>query len=580
MGTVTVDLSAVHSHIETVNSNLQIVANRVDEVRAVVDAVAQEQDQAKQILIKLQSEFAKYVIADKLAKELQRAETQLIQVRQELQTKYGHYRTVRESATGILQAADVGVREETIRTAAENRVIECPNYWLPPALLALAAWTADLRDVAERNLAKAMEREDSKTSLFFSLVCRRARRMEGCRQWLVRFFQLQNPTALDRHVIEMINAMANGVFGGGVLIACSNVIDSWLTELELQSGFSDEQRKRWADALGNKTPKIAPDEYPSLRRFTSTWQKLEASLAAARRNQVIQSYFEQLFTGEIIVDPTLEVAIDAILDRLVKDYDDRELPLLRAEKKCLLIIKERGDVDTAELHLQKDEDPLKEQKSFAAFLTSASMSPESSGATPATQRYAVSRSQKWIIDGFQDLTARDRAVIPAEAEISCGSWKGTSRDGSNEQALSGDLYKHYASRIEQAVNAVGITGGVWAATVIGGLIGLVIVMSSLSAPTNIGGALIGLLILAGAGALFFFKYKDLENVRTRVRQNLEKERDEARRILKACLAELTDFRRELAREDGRANGVVELLTALHSPQFILKGPESTRTVIA
>jgi len=107
------------------------------------------------------------------------------------------------------------------------------------------------------------------------------------------------------------------------------------------------------------------------------------------------------------------------------------------------------------------------------------------------------------------LVARDRAQVPAEAEIACGSWKGTSRDGSNEQQLSGDLYQHYSNRIEQAVAAVAISGGTWAAVILGGLLGLVIAGSGIgSTPASTAGILIGLLIMAGAGVYFFFQHNN------------------------------------------------------------------------
>ena len=170
--------------------------------------------------------------------------------------------------------------------------------------------------------------------------------------------------------------------------------------------------------------------------------------------------------------------------------------------------------------------------------------------------------------------ARDRVRIPGEAEIACSSWKGVSRDGSNESQLSSDVHQHYASRIEQAVNAVAITGGTWAVAIIGALIGLAIA-------SNGGGAIVvGLLIMIGAGAFFFFKHQNLERVRQQTREALEKERDSVFGILKAALAELTDFRREVAQEDLKADRVTELLHALSSPEYILKRPEQSRAVIA
>ena len=568
-------IDTLNSNLSVVNGNISQVAHDVTVVGGQVETVAQQQADTRERLEELYVEFQEFVAADTRQKERQFAATRVIEVRQELEKKFGHYDEVRRHTTGILQATDVAiVREETMRTATENLMMACPGYWLAPALVALIGWIVDNRVLAEKALAEAIKRDDSKASLFFSLVCRRARRLEACGRWLMRYFQMQNPVALDREVVVMLDALANGVFGGAALTTCSAVVDEWLTELEQQAGFPEEQRKRWAEALDVKTPKVVPDEYPTLRKYSSTWPRLDASLAAARRNQVIQNFFEQLFTGEIVVPPSLEAAVDSLLDSLVTNYDDEELPLRKEELMLQLIVEEGGDKARAARRFGDESESLRAQTNFAAMLTNSAMYPERTGATRATQRYAVSRCRHWIIAGLNDLTARDRALVPAEVEVACGSWKGTSRDGMNEQQLTADLHQHYSTRTEQAVNAVGISGGTWAALIIGGLLGLVI------AAQGGGAILVGILIMAAAGAYFYFQYKNLDNVRQRTREALEKERDEASRILRAALAELTDLRRDTAVEDDKADDVVELLTALSSPQFILKRPEQTRTVMA
>lgn len=587
---VSIDYSRIDSSIagavSVINSHLQVVAQQVDGVSTRVDAVAQEQANTKQLVESVLEEFREYVEKDDWTQTVVKAKADLLRVHQELEKDFGHHHAIRLVTIGILQATDSGsVRKDTIYTQAEEHKIHCPRYWLAPALLALAAWITNNRDMANSNIAEAIANDDSKTSLFFALVCRRARRTEACMQWLRRYFQLQNPMAIDREVAVMLDALANGVFGGAALDACSKVVDEWLKELEQQAGFADEQRKRWAELLDVKKPSVAVSEYPTLRKYSPTWPRLEATLAAARRNQVVQSYFEQLFTGEIVVAPRVEEAVDDLLfsppphSGLLERFEDLELPLRRKAARLEIIMKvdeepgrardKKGIVDK---RFQAEQDALQEQTNFAAILTNSAMLPEKYGTTRASQRYAVSRSRDWIIAGFNDLVARDRALVPVDVEIGCGSWKGTSRDGLNEQQLSADLHLHYADRIEQAVNAVKLSGGAWAALIIGGLLGLVIASS--------GSLLVGLLIMAGAGAYFYFQYKNLDNVRQQTRATLEKERDDATRILKAALAELTDLRRETAQEDGKADDVVELLKALSSPQFVLKRPEQSRTVMA
>lgn len=566
-------LSQIGSNLQVVSSQVEQATQHIAVVSGQVETVAHQQAATHDRLEALYVEFMEFRAVDARQKRLQLASTQIIEVRQELDKRFGHYDEVRNHATGILQATDAGiVRDETMRTRVEELKLSSPGYWLAPSLVALVGWISDNRALAENALVDAIKLDDSKASLFFSLVSRRGRRMEACARWLLRYFQIQNPTAMDREVVVMLDALANGVFGGGALTTCSAVIDEWLAQLEEQAGFPEEQRKRWADVLDVKAPKVAPNEYPTLRQYSPTWARLEATLSAARRNQAILSFFEQMFTGEIVVPSRMEGAVDGILESLVTNFDDQELPLRRKELLLQLIIEKDGDEQAASRDFGPASDSLKEQTNFAAMLTNAAMYPERSQATPATQRYAVSRSRQWIIAGFQDLVARDRAQVAVDVEIGSGSWKGASRDGSNEQQLVGDLHQHYSDRIEQAIAAVTITGSTWAVTIIGALLGLVIAIQG-------GGAiLVGLVIMAGAGAYFYFQHNNLENIRQRTREALEKERDEAQRILKAGLAELTDVRRETTREDAKATDVIELLSALSSPQFILKRPEQARAI--
>jgi hypothetical protein len=566
-------LSQISSNLQVVSSQIVQATQHIEAVGGQVEIVAREQAATRDRLDEFYENFQRFVDDDLKAKALQQADTHLIQVMQELDKRFGHYDEVRRTTTGILQATDVAyVRQETMRTKVEQFALSCPGYWLPPSLVALVGWIVDNQSLSESGIAEATKRDDSKASLFFSLICRRARRMEASAQWLVRYFQIQNPAAMDREVAVMLDALANGVFGGAALTTCSSVIDQWLGELEEQAGFPAEQRNRWAEVLEVMAPRVTPNEYPTLRKYSGTWPRFEKTLSAMRRNQVIQSFFEQMFTGEIIVPPSLESEVDSILESLVTNFDDEELPLNRDKRKLELIKEERGDERSATRRFDAEADSLRAQTNFAATLTNASMYPERTGATRATQRYAVSRSRHWIIAGFQDLAARDRAQIPAEAEIVSGSWKGTSRDGANEQQLSLDLSQHYADRIEQAVAAIGIKGSTWAVATIAALLGFTIAIQG-------GGAiLVGLVIIAGAGAYFYFQHNNLEKIRQRTCEALEKERDEAQRILKAALAELTDLRREIAVEDGKAPGVVELLSALSSPEFILKRPEQARAI--
>jgi preprotein translocase subunit Sec61beta len=281
----------------------------------------------------------------------------------------------------------------------------------------------------------------------------------------------------------------------------------------------------------------------------------------------VHDFFTSLFTGELIVPPSIEVACDSLLDSLVANFDDEELPYRREERMLELIKEEDGDKDAARARFDAEADIHQSSTNFAAVLTSSAMTPEQLGATRATQRYAVARSREWIIAAHNDLVARDRLELPRQAELRIASWSGTSSDGSNEKVLAAGVREHYDAKIDEAVNAVSLTPAAWIVLVAGVAIGGLVMTGGGS---SIG---IGLVLIAAAAAFFYWKFADLDRQRSAARQAIEKEHDQAAAVLKATLAELADHRREVGAEDARSAEVTTLLESLSSPQFVLQRPE-------
>ncbi|HYO79240.1 MAG TPA: hypothetical protein VE010_22440, partial [Thermoanaerobaculia bacterium] len=517
--------------------------------------------------------FQEFVAADRKDKQKQFAATEIVRVRQEIEQKFGHHDVVRRTTTGILQATDLQmVRQNTIHTVTEQLMVTTPSYWLAPALVALSAWIKDDRPLAERGVAEAIRRDDNKTSLFFALICRRARRSEALTRWLSRYFQMQNPMAIDREVVVMLDGLANGVFGGGALVACSNVIEQWLTELEEQAGFLDDQRKRWAAQLAVMAPRVTERDYPTLRKYAANAPQLMNALSAARRNGAVHDFFTTLFTGELIVPPSIEAACDSLLESLVMKFDDEELPYRREARLLELIKDEDGDKDAAKARFDAEAEIHEASTNFAAVLTNSAMNPDQLGATRATQRYAVSRSREWIMAAHNDLVARDRMTMPRQADLTIGSWSGTSADGANETELEGQLRQHYDAKINAAVSAVSLPPEAWIVLIVGVIVGGLIMAGGGTA------TVIGVVLMIAAAAFFYSKFAALDWMRGEARKALRKEHDQAVAVLKASLAELADYRREVAVEDARSADVISLLESLSSPQFVLQRPEQRVTV--
>lgn len=210
----TANLRYIENSLRSINENIHVMNNNVNVVSNQVVAVERQLELTKNDLEQLAREFREFVRQDALMKNVQLAETRLVKIRQELEQKYGHYEEVRRRAVGILQAVDSSlVRKETIGIASEEQLLAAPRYWLAPCLIALSAWLSDNRELAEKAVMEALQRDDEKTSLFFALVTRRGGRFQSSRAWLERYFGQQDPSELKREIVVLIDGFANGIFG-------------------------------------------------------------------------------------------------------------------------------------------------------------------------------------------------------------------------------------------------------------------------------------------------------------------------------------------------------------------------------
>ena len=197
-------LRAINNNLGTLNNNLEVIDNNVDRVNDNVKIVYDE-------IGALARDFHNFVQLQVRANALSKAQQRVIQIRQEMEKRFGHYDIVRRTTTGILQADDIGiVKKDTISNATEELMISTPGYWLAPCLVALAAWINDQPELAERALKEGIKRNDEKTSLFFALICRRADRKSAALKWTQRYLANQDEENLDRKTVIILDAFASG----------------------------------------------------------------------------------------------------------------------------------------------------------------------------------------------------------------------------------------------------------------------------------------------------------------------------------------------------------------------------------
>lgn len=82
-------------------------------------------------LAELRRQFEEYVQQAERTANIQRAETKLSGLKDDLDREFGHHNIVRRTSIGTLQAFDVGnVSNRTVGQISEELMIQTPRYWL------------------------------------------------------------------------------------------------------------------------------------------------------------------------------------------------------------------------------------------------------------------------------------------------------------------------------------------------------------------------------------------------------------------------------------------------------------------
>ena len=563
------DLRKIESNLGAIHDDLRVLDKGVGTVNNNVKAVYDE-------IGRLAKEFHDFVDIQLKANRLGQAETRLVKIRQELEKKYGHYDIVRRTTTGILQADDLGiVKKDTISTATEELMISTPNYWLAPCLVALAAWINDQPELAEKAVREGIKRKDEKTSLFFALVCRRADRKGTCLKWTQRYLANQDEKNLDRKTIIILDAFASGLLGADSEGVISKQMTEWLEHLAEKPGFVEQQTAQWSEAINLKRKPINADSYTYLKKYSKTWPVLQDILEGAYLHAEILDYFTTIFEQEAS-NESVKVQLDEILNSLVTDFDDEELPLRKEEKFEQFVVDFGGDENRARKNMNIEQTAFETHKDFTQLLTDAAMKPESSHASVSTQKFAIALSKEWVSNAYNDIIAKNRMKIPNEIEINIDTFNDKTTDGQNENEL---ITKFNALVDSEKTNALAqcilttfdnfcLYGGGAIAT-----IGLFMFMA--------GSGFLGLIaIIAGIGMVInhFSKKKKIEATRQNIETQFEQKRTNGSQIIRATLAEVVDFRSEFSEKDTESQKVIDFLEQITPEQYVRKLSDSNRRI--
>lgn len=411
------DATSVNRTLGQIDSHINALGDAVRMVGGQVSAVGAETAMTRTELSQLRTDFERFVLEAGRTANVQRAETKVGALQGQVEHEFGHYKVVRRSAVGILQQFDTGlVSEETVRNIGEQLMVQTPRYWLAPVLVALASWVGDDRYLCERAVEEAFRRSPTKSPLFFALVLRRQGREEAAVRWLRHYLNGLDPTTLGRDFAVILEAISQGAFGPAGRELASQSLDRWRVLLAADDEVNDAQVKRWRVECEEHAGPVTPESFPRLAKTCPQWPALQQALSGAETHRALQDKYGALMAEEKPVTMRLEDAVDDILDRLVSEYDNEELPLRRELAFQQAVIDNVGDLDRAQATADAGAAVFEETLDYLTIQTTSSLQPDQIGVSRATQRMAVAACHEWFGRAHQEFTLGYRSALPTDVE--------------------------------------------------------------------------------------------------------------------------------------------------------------------
>ena len=563
------DLSLIERSLSNLAGSIDYVNNRVDQVDDNVKIVYNEVE-------KLANEFREYVEMQSLANRKAEAKMNLSAIRDKLKDNFGHYDVVRRTATGILQANDLAiVKSSMLSHITEKQMIETPNYWLTPCLVALAAWINDDQALAERALAEGIKRNDEKTSLFFGLICRRIGRENSSLKWFARYLEAQDEEKLDRKAVIVLDAFASGLLGNDTENFVYQQIQEWMSNLEAKPGFTEKQLDNWKNAINSKRVPLQKGLYPYLEKYSNTWDNLKDVLEGANLNNDLYEYFKKVFEQKEETKK-LKVELDKILDSLVTEFDEEELPLKREEQFEELVVKYNGSESRANAQMALEKSVYDDYRDFMQLLTDASMNPEESKSSVATQKFATALSRNNIVTAFNDVVAQNRMNVPYEIEINVDTFNDKTQDGEDEEEILDRFEKLVEQEKQTELSKVKLSIFEQFCLYGGGVILLYGIIKSFADKSF---ALITIILGIGSIVYHITAKQKIKKLIDKINNAYAQKLESGKQIIRATIAEIVDFRVEFSERDVESKKVLDFFEQIKPEEYIRRLTNGERKII-
>ena len=517
------NLDVLEKNMNTLANNVgdvyQSVANVTGHVNDIDNKVSSVTDTVKT----LEEEIKSFMLEIRESSVVGNARQTILMDEGQLDKKFGHYDEIRRRINGILQSTDMNaIKKSTMLNISEQTLVNTPNYYLAPALVALCAWILDDKALAERALKEAMARDDEKTSLLFCLINLRAGRNESSIRWLERYLNVQDPTKMDNKIVTVMNAITCGVFGNEAKDICINKVNSWVSELNSMPSYKDKQKERWIKYLESNFNEISDDSFPYLNHYVNDWPTLKKNISLSSSHEINYKKLSSIVKKENTSNNDARSQIDNLLNMLVfsKIYD--------------------------------------EYNDFFTHLSNIVLEYKVLNPNVDTRKYAFALEKNIVKGAYEDMNSSTNNGI-GDINIKINDWKGSTTDGSNERELKASLSNYVEQLFEEDLSKAKLFNIKMFISII---IALVAIFLTLNQPILV---FIIFIVTLGFNAYEFYEaYK----TRNSIMKDIERNKKSASDILTNIIAEVVDYKFMYENNLKSRNKLMNFIDSLDADEYI------------
>ena len=557
------------ANLETIENNIGTLAKNLGDVNFNVSEVDGKVNSVTESVKTIEDEIKNFMVEIRGSTIVSNAKQSITMDQDEINKQYGHYDSVRRKINGIFQATDINsVKKSTIENISEQVIIDTPNYWLAPALVSLCAWLTDNKDLANRALKEAMNRDDEKTSLLFCLIHLRAGRNETSLRWLRRYLDMQDPTKMENKTVTILDAITNGTFSNEAKEMILQKINQWSKELDAQPSYSEIQVDRWSTYLNSFIENDESLNFYYLSKYTNQHENILKILNFSKSEKNILNGLKDIIKEEKGPNISKSQEIDKIINMLVFNYENDELDLRKDIAKNRLIIEENGNVTKAMERFKETEFAYQSSTDFYSILSNIVLEYKNVKPTVNTRKLSMALEKEFIKEAY--LKTTNQLNDNLNIEIKINNWTNNTIDGSNERELIQDLNNFIDNETNNDIYGTGLFDTKMLLITMGGL--LLASISFILSQVMIGLLLIVAVLIAD-GYLFYVNYSARE---TKIKKREERKNYE-RAVLYNIIAEVVDYKFMYKESTDTHKAIINFLDSLDYHNYI-KSTDNNRNI--